>query len=45
LLAGNCIVGPALVEEHASTTVVLPNDSLKVDDIGNLAITISGPIS
>ncbi len=45
LLAGNCITGPALVEEHASTTVVLPNDSLEVDDIGNLAITISGPIS
>jgi N-methylhydantoinase A len=43
LLAGNRIRGPALIEEHASTTVVLPNDSVEVDAIGNLAITISGP--
>jgi N-methylhydantoinase A len=42
LLAGNKIEGPALVEEHASTTVVLPNDSLVVDEFGNLVITISG---
>ena len=42
LLAGNRIEGPALVEEHASTTVVLPNDSLQVDEFGNLVITVSG---
>jgi N-methylhydantoinase A len=42
LLAGNRIQGPALVEEHASTTVVLPGDSLQVDTLGNLDITISG---
>jgi N-methylhydantoinase A len=42
LLAGNRIVGPALIEEHASTTVVLPADSVEVDAIGNLVITISG---
>jgi N-methylhydantoinase A len=40
LLAGNRIEGPALVEEHASTTVVLPGDALEVDDFGNLVITI-----
>jgi N-methylhydantoinase A len=39
LLAGNRIVGPALVEEHASTTVLLPGDSLEVDAYGNLMIT------
>ncbi len=42
LLAGNRIQGPALIEEHASTTVVLPGDSVEVDAIGNLIITISG---
>jgi N-methylhydantoinase A len=42
LMAGNRIQGPALIEEHASTTVVLPSDSVEVDAIGNLIITISG---
>jgi N-methylhydantoinase A len=42
LLAGNRIAGPALIEEHASTTVVLPGDSVEVDALGNLDITISG---
>jgi N-methylhydantoinase A/oxoprolinase/acetone carboxylase beta subunit len=27
LLAGNVIAGPALIEEHASTTVVQPGDN------------------
>jgi N-methylhydantoinase A len=40
LHANNRIVGPAVIEEHASTTVLLPNDSLLVDDFGNLVITI-----
>ena len=42
LLAGNCIAGPALIDEYASTTVVLPGDRVEVDAIGNLVITISG---
>jgi N-methylhydantoinase A len=42
LLGGNRIAGPALIEEHASTTVVPPGDSLEVDSLGNLRITISG---
>jgi N-methylhydantoinase A len=37
---GNVFHGPALVEEHASTTVVQPGDSVKVDQFGNLQISI-----
>ena len=40
LLAGNRIPGPALIEEHASTTVVQPGDELTVDDCGNLHVAI-----
>ena len=40
LQAGNQITGPALIEEHASTTVVQPGDALRVDELGNLQINI-----
>jgi N-methylhydantoinase A len=40
LLAGNRINGPAIVEEHASTTVLMPGDVLQVDDFGNLDIEV-----
>jgi N-methylhydantoinase A len=40
LKTGNCFNGPALVEEHASTTVVQPGDSVTVDLYGNLQMTI-----
>ena len=40
LKAGNRIEGPALIEEHASTTVVEPKDVLTVDAFGNLHIDI-----
>lgn len=40
LQAGHTIDGPALVEEHASTTVLQPNDTLRVDEMGNLLLTI-----
>jgi N-methylhydantoinase A len=40
LLAGNRLIGPALVEEYASTTVVHPEDTLDVDTFGNLVIEI-----
>jgi len=43
LKANNRILGPALVEEHASTTVVFPGDALSVDHFGNLVISIGGP--
>jgi len=42
LKAGNKIVGPALVEEYASITVIQPGDKLLVDDFGNLIIDIEG---
>ncbi|HEY2135892.1 MAG TPA: hydantoinase/oxoprolinase family protein [Xanthobacteraceae bacterium] len=40
LLAGNRIEGPALIEEHASTTVVLPGATVEVDVFGNLMIEV-----
>jgi N-methylhydantoinase A len=40
LLAGNRIAGPALIEEHASTTVVLPGAVVEVDTFGNLVIAV-----
>ena len=40
LKAGNRIAGPALIEEHASTTVVHPGDSVAVDAFGDLVITL-----
>jgi N-methylhydantoinase A len=40
LKSGNRIQGPALIEEHASTTVVQPGDNLQVDPFGNLQISI-----
>jgi N-methylhydantoinase A len=42
LTAGNRITGPALIEEHASTTVLLPGDRLEVDSQGNLVIKVAG---
>lgn len=42
LLAGNKISGPALIEEHASTTVLMPGDKLTVDTYGNLVIAVAG---
>jgi N-methylhydantoinase A len=40
LLAGNRIVGPALIEEAASTTVLAPADTLTVGAFGDLEISI-----
>ena len=40
LLAGNRIAGPALIEEHASTTVLMAGDRLEVDPYGNLVIMV-----
>ena len=40
LLAGNLIKGPALIEEHASTTVLQPGDTLRVEQYGNLDIAV-----
>ena len=40
LKAGNKIAGPALIEEHASTTVVHPGDLLEVDAYGDLVLNV-----
>jgi N-methylhydantoinase A len=40
LTARNRIAGPALIEEHASTTVVHPGDQLIIDEFGDLIIEI-----
>jgi N-methylhydantoinase A len=40
LLAGNRVKGPALIEEHASTTVLMPGDTCEVDAYGNLRIAV-----
>jgi N-methylhydantoinase A len=42
LAVGNRITGPALIEEHASTTVLGPGDRLEVDSHGNLLIAVAG---
>ena len=42
LKAGNRINGPALIEEHASTTVLMPRDRMTVDAWGNLVIAVAG---
>ncbi len=39
LLAGNFIDGPSVVEDYGSTTVILPEQSARVDPFGNLVIT------
>lgn len=43
LLAGNRIIGPAAIEELTTTTLVRPDDSIEVDDAGNLLLTIGKP--
>ena len=40
LKAGNVVEGPALIEEHASTTVLHPGDVMTVDALGNLVIDV-----
>jgi N-methylhydantoinase A len=42
LTAGNRIGGPALIEEHAATTLLLPGDRLEVDAGGHLIINVAG---
>ena len=45
LFKGITIEGPALIEEHASTTVLHPGDTLEVDQYGNLIVTVEGRTS
>ena len=41
-LAGNRIEGPAVIDEHASTTLIEPGDFAIVDAYGNLVISVHG---
>jgi N-methylhydantoinase A len=41
LLAGNAVVGPAIIQEHASATVLAAGDEALVDRFGNLSIQIA----
>jgi N-methylhydantoinase A len=38
LQPGDCLEGPAIVEEFGSTTVVFPRQTMRVDDFGNLLL-------
>jgi N-methylhydantoinase A len=40
LPAGTSLVGPGVVEEEASTTVLGPKDTAVIDEIGNIVITL-----
>ena len=42
LLSDNRIKGPALIEEYASTTVLMPGDAMEVDAYENLVIAVGG---
>ena len=42
LLCGNTIAGPAIIEEPFHTTVVMTDQTLVVDKLGNLIIRIGG---
>jgi N-methylhydantoinase A len=42
LRPGERIVGPAIVEERESTTILAPGDALTVDAFGNLRISVGG---
>ncbi len=40
LPAGECVTGPAIVEEAESTTVISPGDLLTVDRLGYLQVEV-----
>jgi N-methylhydantoinase A len=40
LLAGDQIPGPAIVEQPDSTTVIPPGARARIDDIGNLVLSV-----
>jgi N-methylhydantoinase A len=44
LQAGNRIEGPALIEEHASTTLLFPGDRAEIDSFGNIIVAIGEPL-
>jgi N-methylhydantoinase A len=40
LARASTIIGPAIVEQYDSTTVIFPRHSARVDDHGNLLVTV-----
>ena len=38
LQEGDCVAGPAIIEEFGSTTVVFPGQQASVDSYGNLLL-------
>jgi N-methylhydantoinase A len=40
LRAGDIVAGPALIEEHASTTVIAPCDQARIDAYSNIDVSI-----
>ena len=40
LLAGNELMGPAIIEEISATTVLYPGDRARVDEIGSLIVEV-----
>jgi N-methylhydantoinase A len=40
LQPGDVISGPAVIEQFDSTTVLCPGDRLRVDNAGNLVVTV-----
>ena len=41
LRVGNCISGPAVIDEVSSTTLLRPGDEATIDDLGNIVITVA----
>jgi N-methylhydantoinase A len=41
LRSGQTIIGPAIIEQFDSTTVLYPKDRLRVDDVGNLLVKVA----
>ncbi|MCY4310919.1 MAG: hypothetical protein OXC54_06365, partial [Rhodospirillaceae bacterium] len=40
LASGASFIGPAVIDQFDSTTIVFPDDKLTVDDAGNIAISV-----
>lgn len=41
LMAGHVIIGPAIIDQNDTTTVVYPGDEVRVDLYGNIIITVN----
>ena len=41
LMAGHVIIGPAIIDQNDTTTVVYPSDEVRVDLSGNMIITVN----